>query len=135
MGKKDKKKQEEEKTVTAPEGNVAEAEEDVLSEPHEKDQMELTDLEMARLELHQTRMTLQTNVIDKLKFKLTIMDAEYQKNKAVVKNEMRAAEQSRIAAQRNHNEQIVEIEKRLGISMTEHTVNELGVVVHQDDCR
>ena len=107
-------------------------EEPLKEEDLELGDMFLTDLELARLDLYQSKAQLQSEIIEKIKLKIELVDMAYRDNRAVLKNTMRGCDASQTEARTEYNNQLKEIEERLGIKMAEYAVSENGALIHQD---
>lgn len=99
----------------------------------EKQELRLTELELARLDLHDTRIRLQQTIVEKLKFKQAIVTTEYQKEMGAVKGKIAEANGSISEAQQDSNAQVNDIEKRLGIKLSEYTVADDGTLTKESD--
>lgn len=99
-----------------------------LDEEIELELPRLTPLEMARLELHETRMQLQTAIIEKFKHRNELLSIEYQRNKSLIQEKMRQAGNSRTEAQNDYTAQRDEAEKRLSISFHNCTISDDGLI-------
>ena len=96
----------------------------------------LTPYELSQLQLHQVRAQLQSNIIENLKMKLNLLAIQYQNDQAVIRGQMKGAEDSRSEAHMDHNAMIAEIEARLKIKLSEYVVDDhTGILRHEDNLK
>ena len=96
-------------------------------------ELKLTQLEIARLDLHQARNDLQLQIIEKFKGKLLLHTLDYQREQAIMKGKIRDSENSGKEAREDYNAQIKAIEKRLDVDMKKYIVADDGTLTHEDD--
>jgi hypothetical protein len=96
-------------------------------------QLSLTNLEMMALDLNQARVDMQATVLQNLKMKETILNAEYVQQRDGLRIKQRDTIQSMERCKEEYNQTREKIEKRLGISLNKCTVRQDGVVIQIDE--
>ena len=108
---------------------------DPLINPLIDDEMalKLEQLEMAKLDLHSTRVQLQVQIKEKLSLAVQLLGIKYQEERNVLKAKMMGCENSRIEAKDDYNAIIRDVENRFKINMSEYIVADSGVLTHEKD--
>lgn len=100
----------------------------------DREHMHLLPIELSQLQLHQVRMQLQSNLMEKLKLQDDLLAIDYRNKHAEIRGHMKSAEDSRSEAARDYNAQIASIESRLGIRMAEYSVDDItGILRHESE--
>ena len=95
--------------------------------------MRLEEIEIAKLDLHSTRMQLQIQIKEKLNLGVQLLGIKYQEERSMIKVKMMGCENSRIEARDDYNMIIKQIEERFGIKMSEYIVSDDGTLTHEKD--
>ena len=84
----------------------------------------LTELELAHIELHTTRIQMNQAQVEKFKAIEQIKKMEQQQELAIIRSQQRDAHESANSAANDFNNLIISIENRLGISMKEYSYDD-----------
>jgi len=94
---------------------------------------QLTELELTQLNLHETRVQLQQNVMEKIKYRLDLLAIDYQRQKDQHKAAMRDCENSRKEAADDYVAVRNRIQERLGVDLSKYLINDEGILTPEED--
>lgn len=98
-----------------------------------ENEMVVTETEMLKMDLHMTRVQLQTQIREKFNLATQLLAVKYQEERSVLKAKMMGCDNSRAEARDDYNAIIRGVEQRFKINMSEYVVADNGVLTHEQD--
>jgi len=99
----------------------------------EKTELRMTEVEMARMELHEARANGQLAIVEKLQLAEKLLGIDYREKVAANRAKQADAQRSMTEAQEEGRAVIAGLEKRLGIKFDDYVLQDSGELKHREE--